>query len=69
MLLGDDFEKINKKAVSLPEDCLKCKWLSLCNGGCPLQRNQKGIYIFCEMIKTVLPQMEKTIKAFMKTQS
>lgn len=66
ILGSDEFKRIRSKNSNLPEQCLSCRWLNVCNGGCPLQRNGNNMdrYYFCETMKMILPKMEKRINEF-----
>lgn len=37
-----------KKADSLPGLCRECRWLAVCGGGCPKDRDGKGCNVLCE---------------------
>lgn len=36
------------KRNSLPQKCLVCRWLRVCNGGCPKHRFDRGLNSLCE---------------------
>lgn len=63
MLGGDDFCRIRKNTITPSNKCINCKWQSICNGGCPLQRTGDNMhYCFCETMKILLPKMNKVIQ-------
>lgn len=57
------------KTLNLPSECRECRWLHICNGGCPKQRNVYGMNYLCEGLKDyfqhVAPAMEKMKKRIM----
>lgn len=66
MLDSEEFRRVRNKNSDLSQSCLSCRWLNVCNGGCPLHRDQGDIrnYHFCKAMKIVLPEIEKRIKDF-----
>ncbi len=72
LLSGDSFEDIDRRRDEigfisrsrlLPEECLSCRYLPLCRGGCYRNRDKNGKNRFCESCKMLfnhaLPRMER----------
>jgi len=67
MLNSDQQRDFGLKKCNLSQICNKCKWVDLCNGGCPKYRElnytNKNITLFCNSFKMF---MEHTILRFQK---
>lgn len=69
ILDGDPLDRISSEIRDLSSQCKSCKWLHICNGGCPdhryiLSKDISGISYFCHATKMILDHMEATIKKF-----
>lgn len=67
ILFSHGYKDISQKTNSLKEECMKCKWNSICNGGCSYYRYMNGgllssPYYFCSSTKKILNHMHSTIK-------
>jgi len=43
--------QFGQKKSSLPDECMKCRWLHLCRGGCPKDRDNNKLSYFCSAYK------------------
>jgi uncharacterized protein len=46
----------------LPDQCKNCKWYNTCHNGCPIVRDSKGKYQFCETRKRIFNYLSEVIK-------
>jgi uncharacterized protein len=59
------------KFDALPKQCRKCRWLSLCNGGCPKDRlavtasGEPGLTVLCEGLRRFFAPSEEPMKRAM----
>lgn len=69
-----DFDRILKEErylsircdmANLSAGCRACEWLAVCNGGCPLHRDEGGKYLLCDAIKKVLPEMKRVVNKYL----
>ena len=51
-----------KKKSDLNEKCLSCKYKSLCNGGCPKDRDEYGNNYLCEVLYHFFEESEEPLK-------
>lgn len=68
IIVNEKSRVVNAKNSTLVDNCYSCRWLNVCNGGCPLHRGIGGAdagYYFCEAMKIALPEIEKSIKRFL----
>jgi uncharacterized protein len=50
-----------RRINSLPIECIGCKWTNACHNGCPILRNGKGKYQFCEVRKKIFDYLSEII--------
>lgn len=58
---SDKFAMIRMDAIDTSK-CGNCKWLNVCRGGCPLERNNSR-FMLCDTVKTLLPKIESFIES------
>lgn len=61
ILKSEKYLSIKRDMSSISSECKTCEWLSVCNGGCPLHRDDKRRYLLCDAVKLVLPEMKKEV--------
>lgn len=67
ILHSENAENIYTKMISLPQECLECKWLDYCGGGCAYQRWLDGWskYYQCNVrrkfFEYVVPKIKKSM--------
>lgn len=63
MLNSATQNKFGKRKCELPVNCLTCKWLNYCRGGCPKDRQEKtGLNRFCEAYKVFFEHADSYFK-------
>ncbi len=64
MLNSEKQDKFGKIKKDLPKECLSCKWLTYCFGGCPKDRirdpRDKNMTHFCEAYKMFYEHIDET---------
>jgi uncharacterized protein len=61
MLNGQPQQLFGEAKNKLHASCVSCKWLKLCNGGCPRYRSA-GAYFYCESMKMFFTHTNETFK-------
>ena len=68
----DSFEYIDRKrsqirfieeSEKLPEQCMECRWFTLCKNGCMRYRDENGKSIFCEAYKELFEYAAQRLTA------
>ena len=61
-------KEFGKRKARLPKECLDCKWLSFCGGGCPRERGFGGDKksFFCSAFKEILEHSRSRMQALAK---
>ncbi len=75
IVAGENYGKFAKQVSRLSQECLRCRWLSICNGGCADQKklmvderfHEK--YMYCGSRKRVFGLLEKQIARVEEEQS
>jgi len=55
-------KEFGQRKKDLPEKCQGCSYLSLCNGGCPKDRDTDGFNILCEAMQIAFREAEEPLK-------
>ncbi len=59
ILSSERYIKFRSRALDIPEECTQCRYLALCNGGCPYRREPKNtLDYFCEDRKMLFGHIE-----------
>lgn len=61
---GNSYHKFSQRVQIFSQECLECRWFSICHGGCADYRNLKGTkedskYIYCGSRKRIFGLLEK----------
>lgn len=71
-LKSDKFLEFKNMKPSLPDTCVKCKWLKKCHGGCPRNRISGGTIngpdYFCDTFKSFYETFDSKFSAIAKLQ-
>lgn len=62
ILKSDKYLFIKRNIKKISKECKSCRWLKVCNNGCPLHRDNNGRYVLCNAMKLILPRMEEIIE-------
>ncbi|MEW6283813.1 MAG: radical SAM protein, partial [Candidatus Eremiobacterota bacterium] len=65
ILDGPEAKRLFASWSALPRECLDCRWLDLCRGGCPFERAMAGGVdrpsVLCEGLKILYGRMEEAL--------
>ncbi len=68
LLSSNKYKDVKMKIEELPDNCLDCEWLNVCNGGCASYRFIDGVNrnhpYFCESMRVILPHMRDVLDRY-----